>query len=107
MNFRDPDLHRQLNEFAKSARQAVAGDRAVIVIRAYDDIDEKYGNVILYDHVDEELPSNKVHAEILLDLMSAACTVLESIGHELWIKDEHGEMRRFRVDDPTSLSIEL
>ena len=103
MTFSDPLMHAQLNFFVESARQAVAAETAVSVVGGFDEETQTNGHLVMFDNKDETLNFNGMTAEVVAALLSAAATILESVDTQVWVKTADGDLRQFRVADPSEL----
>lgn len=106
MKLRDSTVHQQMDEFCRLARQAVAGERALIVIRAHDDDEprEGLGCLLLYDNR-EEMPQDEEIAQLLVDLLRAASSVTQHIDAKLFVQYADGKMTEFKNDDAGTMKL--
>ncbi len=105
----DPIMHHQLYQFAEAARKSMACERIIIISTFWDEDAKKNVTALtLADEKDNQSDADQM-ADIVDTLLQGAATVMSDSGFELYTKNtrSNGELEKFRVDKPHSLTISV
>lgn len=103
----DKVLHAQLVAIAESARAAIAGERLVVIAQFWDEEVGKTANMTTFDSREPEVQASKEIAELIHLVLQSAASMVPEVGMELGLRLPGGEWKKFEVDKPTGVNVDL